>query len=196
MSRKYYRRRRKNTSANEVGFIGVIALVAIFVQPGWQGNPTLIYILVGLSVIMAIIIVAAALKYRAEQCKIRALDIAAIDSMDPLDFERYIAKLLQHIGFSEVRLTERYDYGVDILARKDGVVWGVQVKRYNNLVKAEAVRQVFTALVRYKCDRAMVVTNSTYSRPARELAADNNCVLIGRDELAGWIADFQGGARR
>lgn len=191
MSRRYYRRSKSNQPTNELVFIGILAVVVILAQPGWRDNPTLIYILVGLGVIMAIIMVLAILKYRAEQRKIRALDIAAIDSMDPLDFEKYVARLLQYKGFSKVRLTERYDYGVDILAYKDGVMWGVQVKRYSSLVKAEAVRQVFTALVRYKCDRAMVVTNSTYSRPAHELAADNNCVLIDRGELAAWIVDFQ-----
>ena len=116
--------------------------------------------------------------------------------MDPLEFEVYVAKLLQHQGFRNVRLTEKFDYGVDIIAEKDGTRWGVQVKRYANMVKADAVRQVFTGLVRYKCDRSMVVTNShSFSRPARELAADNNCVLVGRDELAKWIVDFQGDER-
>ena len=37
----------------------------------------------------------------------------------------------------------------------------------------------------------MVVTNSVFSRPAKELAADNNCVLIDRDTLAEWIFDFR-----
>lgn len=129
-------------------------------------------------------------RYRKVQQKLRALDIAAIDTMDPLEFEVYVARLLRSQGFTSVRLTERYDYGVDIVAHKNGVTWGVQVKRYSNIVKAEAVRQVVTALIRYKCDRAIVVTNSTFSRPATELAADNKCVLIDRDQLADWIVQF------
>ena len=88
-------------------------------------------------------------------------------------------------------LIEKYDYGVDIIAEKDGIRWGVQVKRYSNMVKAEAVRQVVTALIRYKCDRAVVVTNSTFSRPARELATDNKCVLVDRNVLSEWIVEFQ-----
>lgn len=144
-----------------------------------------------LGILLAIVGGLAFWKYRREQRRLRALDIAAIDAMDPLEFEAYVAKLLKYRGFRNVRLTERYDYGVDVIAEKDGIRWGVQIKRYSNMVRAEAVRQVFTALVRYKCDRAMVVTNSTFSRPARELATDNHCVLVGRDELAEWIVEFQ-----
>ena len=78
--------------------------------------------------------------------------------------------------------------GIDITAEKDGVRWGVQVKRYSGLVGASAVRQVVTALNIYGCDRAMVVTNSSYSRVAIELAASNSCVLIGRASLTKWVA--------
>ncbi len=160
----------------------------------WQQSDSnvLVYISAVAIVVAAIVGGLVIRNYRQEQRRIRALDIAAIDTMDPLEFEVYVAKLLKHQGFTDVRLTEKYDYGVDIIAHKDGSVWGIQVKRYSNMVKAEAVRQVVTALIRYKCDRSMVVTNNIFSRPARELAADNRCILIGRDELSGWILEFQG----
>ncbi|MBH1956459.1 restriction endonuclease [Candidatus Saccharibacteria bacterium] len=107
-----------------------------------------------------------------------------IDAMDGLEFERYVAGLLRKNGFCNVSLTEKYDFGVDIIAEKDGVRWGVQVKHYSGLVKASAVRQVVTGLKLYGCDRAMVVTNSTYSATARKLAAGNDCELIDRRSLA------------
>jgi restriction system protein len=110
-----------------------------------------------------------------------------IDVMDGLDFERYVARLLEKQGFKRVALTERYDMGVDIVAERDGERWGVQVKRYNGLVKAAAIRQVVTALNIYGCQRAMVVTNSTYSNVADRLATSNGCVLIDRNELIRWM---------
>lgn len=69
------------------------------------------------------------------------------------------------------------------MAEKDGIRWGVQVKRYGQMVKADAVRQVVTGLRLYGCDRGMVVTNSTFSRVAIELAKGNDCVLIDRGSL-------------
>jgi len=111
--------------------------------------------------------------------------------MNGLEFERYVADLLRRHGFSSVTLTERYDLGVDILAQKKGERWGIQVKRYNGLVKAAAVRQVVTALKSYNCTKAMVITNSTYSRVAVRLAQSNNRVLIDRMELARLISDVK-----
>ena len=112
------------------------------------------------------------------------LRLQDVDSMDGISFEHYMAQLLAERGYSNVSLTEQYDYGVDIIAEKDGVRWGIQTKRYSGLVKAEAVRQVVTGLRLYGCDRAMVVTNSTYSNVAKRLAEGNDCVLIDRDGLA------------
>jgi len=114
-------------------------------------------------------------------------NLAAIDNMTGLEFERYVARLLKSKGYNNIRLTEEYDYGIDIIAEKDGIRWGIQVKRYSGLVSADAVRQVITALKKYDCDRAMVITNSTYSMVAKDLARCNNCVLIENEILLQWV---------
>jgi HJR/Mrr/RecB family endonuclease len=106
-----------------------------------------------------------------------------IDTMDGLDFEQYVATLLRANGFRKVSITEKYDLGVDIIAEKNGIRWGIQAKRHSGLVKANAVRQVVTGLKLYDCDRSMVITNSTYSAVARRLAHANNCVLVDRTGL-------------
>lgn len=113
----------------------------------------------------------------------RDLHLRDIDAMNGIDFEYYIAQLLAERGYDNVSLTEKYDYGVDIVAEKDGIRWGIQVKRHSGLVKAAAVRQVVTGLRLYGCDRAMVITNSTFSNVAQRLAASNDCVLIDRAKL-------------
>lgn len=110
-----------------------------------------------------------------------------IDNMNGLEFECYVADLLYRQGYSNVSLTEQFDYGVDIVAEKDGIRWGIQTKRYSGLVKAAAVRQVVTGLRLYGCDRGMVITNSTFSRVAKQLAEGNDCVLIDRYDLRGII---------
>lgn len=59
--------------------------------------------------------------------------------MSGVDFEHYVTHLLTQQVYINVSLTEQYDYGVDIVADNDGVRWGIQVKRYAELVKAEVV---------------------------------------------------------
>lgn len=113
----------------------------------------------------------------------RSTTLKGVDAMDGLDFERYVVNLLRVNGFRNVSLTEKYDLGVDIIAEKDGIRWGVQAKRYSGLVKASAVRQAVTGLRLYGCDQAIVITNSTYTEVARRLANANDCVLVDRTGL-------------
>ncbi|HKX24023.1 MAG TPA: restriction endonuclease [Candidatus Saccharimonadales bacterium] len=195
MSRRYYRRHRKNDGiSGTLLLIGIIAVATLYNKLSAQTINLIIgggLLLVGL--IIGLVLFIQYKRSQHEKQKLRALNLIDTDYMDGLAFEKYVAELLKSQGYSKVALTERYDLGVDIIALKDGIRWGVQVKRYSNMVKAEAVRQVVTALNKYHCQRSMVVTNSTFSRPAKVLADSNDCVLIGKDELAEWIIAFQEG---
>jgi len=108
--------------------------------------------------------------------------LSHVDTMTGLEFEKYVAKYLREQGF-KTHLTEKYDLGIDIVATKDGVRYGVQVKRHKGVVGANAVRQAVTALNIYNCDRGMVITNSYFSKTAIKLAESNNCILLGREGL-------------
>jgi restriction system protein len=141
--------------------------------------------LAGIAIIAILISITRFL--RSRQRKQLFTNTTNVDTMDGLEFEKYVAQLLKTRGYSKVSLTEKYDLGVDIIAMKDGVRWGIQVKRYSGLVGASAVRQVVTALPLYKCDRAMVITNSNYTKNADKLAVYNNCILISGDNLTEWM---------
>jgi restriction system protein len=145
--------------------------------------------MVGFSVIAALIVlmILRLLRKVSSWRLNRSPDMAFIDVMDGLAFEKYVSNLLKGQGYRNVQLTEEYDYGIDIIAERDGIRWGIQVKRYSGLVKAAAVRQAVTALRIYNCDRALVVTNSSFSRVAQELADSNNCILVDRNKLLRWI---------
>lgn len=141
----------------------------------------LVYAIIALAIVA---IIAIATKFvRWAYALGRDMSLRGVDSMSGVEFEHHVAQLLARQGYTNVSLTEQYDYGVDIVADRDGIRWGIQVKRYSGLVKAEAVRQVVTGLRLYGCDRAMVITNSTFSNVARRLAEGNDCVLIDRSNF-------------
>ena len=49
-----------------------------------------------------------------------------LDEMEGLDFEYYCAELLRNRGFIEVEVTKSSgDYGIDILAEKEGVTYAI-----------------------------------------------------------------------
>jgi len=170
-----------NTDTEHVTFI-VIILLACSLWTHRAGIMQVEHIAKDVALTTAAIIIIVAAIRLAKKLRLwkrrHNPNIAAIDTMTGLEFERYVAKLLKNNGFSNIRLTEEYDYGIDIIATKHCITWGIQVKRYSGLVGADAVRQAVTALRVYHCDRAMVITNSTFSRPAIALADVNDCILI------------------
>jgi HJR/Mrr/RecB family endonuclease len=152
--------------------------------------------------ITATILLSLILRLRAELDKRRpatvptakrhpeSLAISDVDEMTGRQFENYLAGLLRARGCTNVRLTQTYDLGVDIIATYQGVTWGIQAKRQGSHVRLGAVRAVYSALQYYNCDRAMVITNSFYTGQAWRLARSNHTVLVGRHELSQWIDEF------
>lgn len=186
---KYYRRRyyRRRSSGNPTGILVLLLIAAVYSY--WaKYHEQIIYAALVILAIVCLIVIRKPLRSlwqvwhrKRNGTKITYSTVEPtidVDTMTGIEFEHYVAKLLEERGYTDIKLTERYDLGVDIIARKGGIIWGVQVKRSSGMVKAIAVRQVVTALKHYGCDRAMVITNGTYSRPAINLAKSNNCVLV------------------
>ncbi len=126
-----------------------------------------------------------------QERRLRALRMADIDNMAGPEFEEYVRRLLVHRRFT-ARLTRASgDFGVDIVAERDGHKYAIQVKRWSKAVDGDAVREAVAGQRHYGCDRAMAITNSYFTEAAKELARSNHCELIDRDVLAEWILDFQ-----
>ncbi len=124
--------------------------------------------------------------------KLRALSSAQVDKMDGYAFENYVAALLPNQGFTHVQVTQASgDYGVDVIAFKNGQKWAIQAKRFNGSVAQEAIREAVAGCAHYECQRSMVVTTSQFTAHAKALAHSNGTVLIDRDKLAEWILAFQ-----
>lgn len=93
-------------------------------------------------------------------------------------FEEYCAVYLKKRGFKKVTLTKATgDQGVDILARRWGRTYAIQCKLYQKPVGNAAVQQSYAGMQHYSCDRALVMTNSTFTKSARELAESTGVEL-------------------
>ena len=81
-------------------------------------------------------------------------------------------------GFSNITVTPGSgDQGVDITASKGGKKYGIHCKYYEGTVGNKAVQEVYAGIAYYGCDIAMVITNSTFSKSAVELASRLNVIL-------------------
>lgn len=132
-------------------------------------------------------------RQRRSQKALRALQIAHVDAMTGEEFEEYVAELLRFQGY-KTRMTPRSgDYGVDIVALKDGIKTAIQIKRYSKKLDQSPIREAVAGMTvrQYGCTKAMVVTNSTFTKAATFLAAESRCELIDREKLGEWILMFQ-----
>lgn len=103
-----------------------------------------------------------------------------IDKLSGRAFERYLTIQFRHLGY-RVKLTSySHDYGADLVLRKWGKKTVVQAKRYERNVGIAAVQEVVGSIAYYKADNAMVVTNSNFTKSARNLAHRNEVELWGR----------------
>lgn len=111
------------------------------------------------------------------------LKMKKVDKLSGRAFEKYLKVQFQHLHY-RVRLTElSHDYGADLVMKKRGEVIVVQAKRYENNVGIAAVQEAVGAIAYYEADRAMVVTNSGFTKSARNLARQNEVELWGRNEI-------------
>lgn len=104
--------------------------------------------------------------------------MGVMDDMEGHDFEYFCADLLERQGFVDVEVTRGSgDFGVDILAEKDGVTYAVQCKRYQNAVGVDAVLRTYAGRDYYGCMVGAVMTNQYFTAPAAD-AAKKLCILL------------------
>jgi restriction system protein len=63
----------------------------------------------------------------------------------------------------------------------------VQAKGYYHAVSNNAVQQAYAGMRHYDCWGCAVITNSRFTKSARELALSTGCILIGEDEFSDFV---------
>ena len=113
-----------------------------------------------------------------------------VDQMSGLDFEKFLQYLFERQGYAVERTRYIGDYGADLVLRNGGTRTLVQAKRYKGTVGVKAVQEAAAARPHYGCDKAIVVTNSRFTRQARELARSNRIELWDRSKLASVVLAY------
>lgn len=107
-----------------------------------------------------------------------------IDLMEGHEFEQYCANLLEEHGFQEGEVTKGSgDFGVDVLAQREGISYAIQCKRYDGPVGVHAVQEVYAGRDYYDCMVGVVMTNQYFTAPAVEVAQKLKILLWDRDYL-------------
>lgn len=110
--------------------------------------------------------------------------VISIDNMEGHEFERFCAQILRENGYEQVTVTkESGDQGIDIIAYKDGVKFGIQCKCYATDIGNKAVQEAYSGKAYYNCHVGVVLTNRYFTRSAIELAQKNGILLWDRTRL-------------
>ena len=131
-------------------------------------NPesTQIFVVILAAILLVVLVMFVIFLLRRRRPKAQSYD-----EMEGHEFEYFCADLLEKRGFEEVEVTKGSgDYGVDILAEKDGVTYAIQCKRYDGPVGVKAVQEAYAGRDYYDRMVGAVLTNQYFTTPAVEAA--------------------------
>ena len=164
------------------GFMMLIILVGLPLYLLAE-HPWIILAIVAIGAIITVCVVVSGKN-------VKQVDMSEVDIMSGEEFERYVAKLLSVNGFSNIQVTKASgDYGVDILAGKDGERYAIQCKRYAKNVGVKPVQEVYAGASMYGATRCAVITNVYFSDNGRALANKLGVQLWDRSDLIRMMAN-------
>ena len=118
--------------------------------------------------------------------------IDIIDRMSGEEFEKFLKVYYESQGYRADLTPSTADYGADLVMKKDKRKIVVQAKRWSKTVGIESVQQVIGAIRHYGASKGIVVTNSTYTENAYNLANSNGVELIDRRQLIDMLKYVKG----
>ena len=170
----------------EVAYILGIILVILLLKVLWVPLTVIAFFLLLLFLLLSVG------KSGAESKQTVTLS-SSIDAMDGHTFEHWCAELLRQNGFTDVSVTpSSNDQGIDVLAYKDGLKYGVQCKCYANDLGNKPIQEATAGRAIYGCDIAVVMTNRYFTKGAVEAAKATGVWLWDRDKLARMVQDAKG----
>ncbi len=133
-----------------------------------------LYIIIFL-LFVALFIVALIRRYR--------WSLYRVDKMKGHAFEEFMTAVYQTLGYRVEQTKKSGDQGIDLIIKKHFKRIGVQLKRYSKPVGNSAVQEAVAGKKFYKLDKVCVLTNTSFTKSAIELAKANKVELIDREDL-------------
>lgn len=129
--------------------------------------------------------------------KWKEIDLGLADnfsSISPKDFEEMMAKLLEKMGYRDVKVTKSTgDYGVDIIAKKRNRTIAVQCKKWRGgVVGNKDIQSAVGAASYYHAKKLIFITTARFTKEAIEQAEDSSLEveLWDKDELGQMIREY------
>jgi hypothetical protein len=102
-------------------------------------------------------------------------------------FEDFLRQVFEALGYTVQTTKASGDQGIDLILTGKGRRIGVQAKGYSGNIGNHAVMEAYAGMKFYGCDSCVVVTNSDFTRQAREMAQRTGCGLIAGQQIPSLI---------
>jgi len=175
----------KNRTKKERKEINTIKVFLVLVSGffGWYQAETFKGVLISAFVAIVILALFGVWRSTAFKKRMEQSGIAAVDEMTDTQFDEHVGTLFKNQGYDVTFTPLTGNYGADLILKRGRGVIVVLVKRAKNTVGITAVQEVIPAIRRYNATSAWVVSNSSYSKEAVDLAEQNRVLLLDRVQL-------------
>ena len=109
--------------------------------------------------------------------------LSNIDSMSGNIFQNFITWMFEKIGYNVTQNKTSHDQGADLIIQQNQDRIAIQTKRWNKKIPNKAIQAVYSGKTYYECTDALVISNSYYTKSAKELARACNVTLWKREDL-------------
>lgn len=99
------------------------------------------------------------------------------------EFELYLQNLFRELNYKVKHCGKSGDQGGDLIVKKGNITYVIQAKYYTHKLDNTPIQEVVGAIRFYNANRGVVITNSTFTKKAIELANTNRIILINGDDL-------------
>jgi len=132
---------------------------------------------------------------KTEVRRMKELDLGISEdfmNMNHFEFEEFIAKLFRKMGYDAHVTPKTGDYGIDVIAKKNGEIIAIQVKKHKegNPIGNRVVIETLGSMRYHNANHSIIVTNRHYTIQAREQAKNAPIELWDGDYLKKMIKKY------
>jgi len=111
------------------------------------------------------------------------IDLGDFANLSGHEFEEYVQRLFELLGYMAIRTPLTGDQGADLIIARNNIKTVIQLKKYTGSISNKAIQEVVAAKNYYKADKAMVITNSSFTEGAIDLALANGVELWDGEKI-------------
>lgn len=105
------------------------------------------------------------------------------NDLDPREFENFVANLYTKLGYDTTLTSHSKDEGVDIIAKKGGKTFAIQVKKINHPVGSPVIQRLYGSMGHIAANGGICISSCGFSTDARKFAESKDIELLDIQDL-------------